>query len=43
MSWASATTARVHQRREDGAATDAPELFEDMSTTIYGTVEFRNH
>jgi hypothetical protein len=43
MSWARATTARVHQRREDGAAADAPGRFEDMTTTIYGTAEFRNH
>jgi len=41
MSWASATTARVHQRREEGVATESPVRFEDMRTTIYGTVEFR--
>src|SRR3954463_9785888 len=43
ISWASATTASVHQRRGDGGATESPARFEDMTTTIYGTVEFRNH
>ncbi|GAA4742417.1 hypothetical protein GCM10025783_12250 [Amnibacterium soli] len=47
ISWARATTASVHQRREDGAAASgeaaggAAEGEEVMAGSIYGTEQFR--
>jgi len=47
MSWASPTTVRVHQRRDEGAGAGAvacvgAEEVLVMTETIYGTCEFRN-
>jgi hypothetical protein len=45
MSWARATTLRVHHRREWGAvvllASDEAGIVVDMNATLYDTVEFR--
>jgi hypothetical protein len=45
MSWARATTLRVHQRRECGTgvlvAVDGAGMVLDINATIYDTLEFR--